>query len=380
MSTICAEQHKLRTFHQLLPTKEHSKDLEIPPRKLLTKKTHQENSLDVSPCGEFPNNLHGYLSCNDCTNYKESADDDDLDPYSFDHFRMYEFKVRRCTRNRSHDWTDCPFAHPGEKARRRDPRRYHYSGAICPEFRRGGCSRGDNCEFAHGVFECWLHPSRYRTEACKDGKKCNRKVCFFAHSPRQLRIPPEITCGSRKMDRGLASSCSSSPPLNHGHCYCLVCHSVASSPTSTLLGMSHLSPPLSPSMSPPLSQEKHRSLCGLLPISRNSDCLSKLRSGRALSYKDELTELMSSLEAMNFNGTAAPRVSVSANNRNVKIPWIDASLIAGEDLQQFILSPSAPSPAGSKNIFNGDFSRKGLIDEKTNIPDPDLGWVNDLLM
>lgn len=41
-----------------------------------------------------------------------------LDIYSCDQFRMYEFKVRRCMRGRSHDWTECPFAHPGEKARR----------------------------------------------------------------------------------------------------------------------------------------------------------------------------------------------------------------------------------------------------------------------
>ncbi|KAG6486456.1 hypothetical protein ZIOFF_055031 [Zingiber officinale] len=106
-----------------------------------------------------------------------------------DQFRMYEFKVRRCGRGRAHDWTECPFAHPGEKARRRDPRRYHYSGAPCPDFRRGGgCRRGDACDLAHGVFETWLHPARYRTQACKDGAACRRRVCFFAHSPDQLRI------------------------------------------------------------------------------------------------------------------------------------------------------------------------------------------------
>ncbi|CAH8366425.1 unnamed protein product [Eruca vesicaria subsp. sativa] len=111
------------------------------------------------------------------------------DAYSCDHFRMYDFKVRRCARGRSHDWTECPYAHPGEKARRRDPARYKYSGTACPEFRKGGgCKRGDSCEFAHGVFECWLHPSRYRTQPCKDGGGCRRRVCFFAHSPDQLRF------------------------------------------------------------------------------------------------------------------------------------------------------------------------------------------------
>lgn len=124
-----------------------------------------------------------------------SGDDDDLsdlitDLYSTDEFRMYDFKVRRCTRARSHDWTDCPFAHPGEKARRRDPRNYSYSPTVCPDYKSsdGDCPRGDTCGFAHGVFECWLHPTRYRTTPCRDGKGCRRKVCFFAHTRKQLRV------------------------------------------------------------------------------------------------------------------------------------------------------------------------------------------------
>lgn len=40
-----------------------------------------------------------------------------------------------------------------------------------------------------GVFESWLHPSRYRTQLCKDTQKCNRVVCFFAHSLEELRTP-----------------------------------------------------------------------------------------------------------------------------------------------------------------------------------------------
>lgn len=116
---------------------------------------------------------------------------DPIDTYSCDHFRMYEFKVRRCARGRSHDWTECPYAHPGEKARRRDPRKYHYSGTACPEFRKGSCKKGDCCELAHGVFECWLHPARYRTQPCKDGTNCKRRVCFFAHTPEQLRLLPQ---------------------------------------------------------------------------------------------------------------------------------------------------------------------------------------------
>lgn len=47
--------------------------------------------------------------------------------------------------------------------------------------------RGELCPYAHGVFECWLHPSRYRTQLCKDGTACSRPLCFFAHSLPELR-------------------------------------------------------------------------------------------------------------------------------------------------------------------------------------------------
>ncbi|KAG8367906.1 hypothetical protein BUALT_Bualt16G0121500 [Buddleja alternifolia] len=107
--------------------------------------------------------------------------------YSTDEFRMFSFKVRPCSRAYSHDWTECPFVHPGENARRRDPRKYHYSCVPCPDFRKGACRRGDMCEYAHGVFESWLHPAQYRTRICKDGTSCNRRVCFFAHMQEELR-------------------------------------------------------------------------------------------------------------------------------------------------------------------------------------------------
>ncbi|XXG43020.1 hypothetical protein AAC387_Pa01g3153 [Persea americana] len=112
--------------------------------------------------------------------------------YETDEFRMYTFKIKRCNKTRTHDWTECPYAHRGEKARRRDPRKFNYYGVTCPEFRRGGCPRGDSCKFAHGVFEFWLHPERYRTRACTAGQYCRRKVCFFAHTPEQLRIGSEL--------------------------------------------------------------------------------------------------------------------------------------------------------------------------------------------
>ncbi|XP_057968989.1 zinc finger CCCH domain-containing protein 20-like [Malania oleifera] len=152
---------------------------------------------DYSPyvLGEALSALQRYLPSND-VDFDSDSDvsgresDIPLDAFSCDQFRMFEFKVRRCARGRSHDWTECPYAHPGEKARRRDPRKYHYSGTACPDFRKGSCKKGDACEYAHGVFECWLHPARYRTQPCKDGTKCRRRVCFFAHTPEQLRVLP----------------------------------------------------------------------------------------------------------------------------------------------------------------------------------------------
>ncbi|XP_008778227.2 zinc finger CCCH domain-containing protein 24-like [Phoenix dactylifera] len=115
--------------------------------------------------------------------------------YATDEFRMFSFKVRPCSRAYSHDWTECPFVHPGENARRRDPRKYHYSCVPCPDFRKGACRRGDLCEYAHGVFECWLHPAQYRTRLCKDGTSCTRRVCFFAHTNEELR-PLYVSTGS----------------------------------------------------------------------------------------------------------------------------------------------------------------------------------------
>ncbi|KAJ6846892.1 putative zinc finger CCCH domain-containing protein 33 [Iris pallida] len=108
--------------------------------------------------------------------------------YGTDEFRMYSFKVKTCSRAYTHDWTECPFVHPGENARRRCPAKYAYSCVPCPEFRKSSsCRNGDACEYAHGVFESWLHPAQYRTRLCKDEVGCGRKVCFFAHRKEELR-------------------------------------------------------------------------------------------------------------------------------------------------------------------------------------------------
>ncbi|KAM2589204.1 hypothetical protein TB1_046158 [Malus domestica] len=147
-------------------------------------------------------------------------------------------------------------------------------------------------------------------------------------------------------------------------------------------------------------------------------CLDQVHAitGGLMSYKEVVAELMSSLEAMKFHEAAA---AAAASQKR----WVDISFdvnmnyaAADDDLQQqqqqFILSPSTPSPSqpfgGGKgrgiNFFDGDenwSSRNGSLlgfDRDTNMPiknkeiingegftsagdsDPDLGWVNDLLM
>ncbi|KAL6957468.1 hypothetical protein U1Q18_045929, partial [Sarracenia purpurea var. burkii] len=195
--------------------------------------------------------LHRYLPSNyvsDSDDFQIDDTDIPVDAFSCDQFRMFDFKVKRCARGRSHDWTECPFAHPGEKARRRDPRKFHYAGTACPEFRKGQCVKGDACEFAHGVFECWLHPARYRTQPCKDGTQCRRRVCFFAHTPDQLRVLPQCNPKTNESYDGSPSRFALDSYMSKG--------SFGSSPSSTLY-----SPPLSPpSESPPMSPNRSLSV------------------------------------------------------------------------------------------------------------------------
>ncbi|KZV50266.1 hypothetical protein F511_23252 [Dorcoceras hygrometricum] len=161
--------------------------------------------------------------------------------YSTDEFRMFSFKVRPCSRAYSHDWTECPFVHPGENARRRDPRKFHYSCVMCPDFRKGACRRGDMCEYAHGVFECWLHPAQYRTRLCKDGTSCNRRVCFFAHTQVELRPLYGSTGSAVPSPRSMTTACNAFD-------FSVAMNFLPGSPSShPVMSPSPFSPPLSPS-------------------------------------------------------------------------------------------------------------------------------------
>ena len=106
-----------------------------------------------------------------------------------DSFWVFTYKVERCPFPGNHVWMSCPYAHRGERARRRDPRSFSYVAASCPEYEESKrqlrlarssvaptCARGLHCGYAHSIFETWLHPTRFRTVMCP------RRICFFARA------------------------------------------------------------------------------------------------------------------------------------------------------------------------------------------------------
>ncbi|KAI4330500.1 hypothetical protein MLD38_028785 [Melastoma candidum] len=205
-----------------------------------------ENGSPLSAAASSPKNLkvNVDLPVSSVTEKREYPVDPSLPDiknsiYSTDEFRMYSFKVRPCSRAYSHDWTECPFVHPGENARRRDPRKFHYSCVPCPDFRKGACRRGDMCEYAHGVFECWLHPAQYRTRLCKDGTGCARRVCFFAHTEQELR-PLYVSTGSAVPSPRSGASGASAMDF-------AAMSLLPGSPSMNMMSPSPFTPPLSPS-------------------------------------------------------------------------------------------------------------------------------------
>ncbi|PKU82144.1 zinc finger CCCH domain-containing protein 2 [Dendrobium catenatum] len=299
----------------------------------------------------------------------EELTDLPVDKYSSDEFRMYEFKIRRCTRSRSHDWTECPYAHPGEKARRRDPRNHQYSGVACPDFRKGNCKKGDTCEFAHGVFECWLHPARYRTQHCKDGTACRRRVCFFAHTPEQLRVLPiQLQQISRAID-----SYDGSPQRNQTLDAYFPKGVIPSSPTSTLI-----SPPMSsPASSPPVSPSGVRirratwqmgSAVNEVIASLGKLHLRKIGGGLSASvvgFRPMFCSLPSS----------PPPAATAAVGRG----WLDVERVREKD--EVVAWVESGRPLRAK-MYERMSKESGLTRPETGptlASDPDFGWVSELI-
>lgn len=58
---------------------------------------------------------------------------------------------------------------------------------------------------------------RYRSQLCNDGPKCRRRVCFFAHTIDQLRVP-----SSKRISSGDAPSADLRVrplPWRQAHCH-----------------------------------------------------------------------------------------------------------------------------------------------------------------
>ncbi|KAL1532557.1 zinc finger CCCH domain-containing protein 20-like [Salvia divinorum] len=287
--------------------------------------------------------LQRYLPSNKEDAAADAEDDEDfdipVDAYSCDEFRMFDFKVKRCARARSHDWTECPFAHPGEKARRRDPRRHHYSGTACPDFRRGACRKGDACEHAHGVFECWLHPARYRTQPCKDGTHCRRRVCFFAHTPEQLRILPYTADESAP-----SSPVTASPPASPMSQLAESMRGMQINKMKLGLGMG-----MGLSMSPPSWGGGYGSPCSP----------AKIRPGfRSLPATPARTIARSGLNAFDLWESSCEEEPAMER------------VESGRALRERIYSK-----LGKENSLD----RVGHSDSTSTGPVPDLGWVSELV-
>ncbi|KAE9587913.1 hypothetical protein Lal_00002766 [Lupinus albus] len=323
-------------------------------------------AADYSPyyMQEMLTALHRYLPSNDPDSHSDSdvpgrESDAPVDAYSCDQFRIYEFKIRKCARGRSHDWTECPYAHPGEKARRRDPRKFHYSGTACPDFRKGNCKKGDACEHAHGVFECWLHPARYRTQPCKDGTSCRRRVCFFAHTPEQLRIVPNHS--PRSID-----SYDGSPMRNGTMAF-------MSSPIS-------LSPPMSPTAeSPPMSPMTRSSMNDMVASLRN------LQLGKVKSMPSNRNVI-----PMGSPGFGSPRVSLLRAGF-LSLPSTPTQVPGGRGVSHFDqwdqsgkeepVMERVESGRGIRAKMFEKLSKENSLDGSGQVSDgaPDVEWVSELL-
>ncbi|EAZ20669.1 hypothetical protein OsJ_36284 [Oryza sativa Japonica Group] len=186
-----------------------------------------------------------------------------------------------------------------------------------PEFKKGaGCRRGDMCEYAHGVFESWLHPAQYRTRLCKDGVGCARRVCFFAHTPDELR-PLYVSTGSAvPSPRGALEMAAAAAAMGMG----------LSSP-----GSSSFTPPLSPSAGggggggggsggggawP--QQPSVPALC--LPGSAGNLHLSRLRT--SLSARDMAVDelLAAAAAAADYDGLVASPASIRSARGKALVP------------------------------------------------------------
>uniref|UniRef100_A0A383VUY1 C3H1-type domain-containing protein n=1 Tax=Tetradesmus obliquus TaxID=3088 RepID=A0A383VUY1_TETOB len=132
--------------------------------------------------------------------------------YDVDSYRMCLFKVLPCPRSGQHDWSCCPYAHHGERARRRCLLLSNYATKVCPDMMKGGeCPRGEACTMTHSMFEYWMHPLRYKTKMCCKGASCLKRFCFFAHTPEEVRPGSNTPPGTSLLQPATGACCIPAP-------------------------------------------------------------------------------------------------------------------------------------------------------------------------
>ncbi|KAE8697027.1 zinc finger CCCH domain-containing protein 66-like isoform X2 [Hibiscus syriacus] len=176
--------------------------------------------------------------------------------YGTDEFRMYTFKIQPCSREYSHDWTECPFVHPGENARSVILENISMVASTISNFVRG--------------------------RASKDETNCTRNVCFFAHKPEKLR-PLYASTGS-----ALPSPTSYAASLDHGSMSPLALASLFVMKPSTL------TPPLTPTGTSFTSAGMWPNQSNIIPPTLRLPSSSRLKAARSARYKDLNVEMLNS--------------------------------------------------------------------------------------
>jgi hypothetical protein len=116
------------------------------------------------------------------------------------------------------------------------------------------CPMGTSCKYAHGHFELWLHPGRFRTKMCSLGDKCRRPVCFFAHSDQELRTTPYSS-----LDTSATVAAQQLAELQH-NCSNRVANSASSISSRNSCDGSTTKPAPSTELNSPCGSEASRSL------------------------------------------------------------------------------------------------------------------------
>ena len=222
---------------------------------------------------------------------------------------------------------------------------------------------------AHGVFECWLHPARYRTQPCKDGTGCRRRVCFFAHTPGQLRVLPQ----SPKAE---LESYDGSPLRQHQQLMAAAAASSAVSPPMSPTGGG-----ISESRSPPMSPEAAAMRRASWPVNEVLASLRKLQLGKVQSMPGH------SGFALGFGSPrcgSATTTSSGFRGGFCSLPATPTRAVNGFDggftEEEDHVERVESGRALRAKMYERLSKENGMERQETVVgPGPDVGWVSELV-